>query len=54
MIRFSTSSKSLWIVGLLVFAFVAVQGCSGEQPKTGQKIQQGDYVNAPGGGGKTK
>jgi len=54
MTQFSISTKSVCLIGLLAIAFVAVQGCSSEPPKSGVAIKTGDYEHAPGGGNPNK
>jgi len=50
MTQFSTSIKSLCLVGLLAVAYVSVQGCSSDPPKNGVAVQADDYTHAPGAG----
>ena len=44
------SSKGLSLLLLLAATAAILQGCSGENPKTGVPVQPGDYAHAPGEG----
>jgi hypothetical protein len=43
--------KTLLALVLASFGLMVLVGCSDENPKSGVKIQQGDYDHSPGGGG---